>query len=151
MADHVERRGRVVRSRGPIIRGIIIGYLILAAGVTFSFYRQHHLFAEANRNLHEQQVQSDAAIAQAVIMSNKQLAQANLSNCQDVEKLKLRVRLSALRNYRDLAKNAKLLGITLTHDLRAKALHDRDLTLKRYAREECPRHETVAPQFNKPG
>ena len=110
-------RGRIVYSRGPIIRNMVIGYCILALGVTGAFWWTYHTGKNSDRHV----------------------AVQALENCRDVERIKGRIRANAIKSYNELEENAQLLGIELTHDLRAKALRDRNITLHRFARESCPR------------
>jgi len=67
------------------------------------------------------------------------LSAQSLENCQEIEALKGRVRARVNEDYRNLDRNGKLLGITITPELRAQAKADRDATLKRYSPQSCPR------------
>jgi len=67
------------------------------------------------------------------------LSAQSLENCQEIEALKGRVRDRVNEDYRNLDRNGKLLGITITPELRAQAKADRDATLKRYSPQSCPR------------
>ena len=58
-------------------------------------------------------------------------------NCMTIEALKAQFRLQATENYERLDENARLLGITVTPELRAAAKVGRDRTLGRFAAEQC--------------
>jgi hypothetical protein len=139
VADHVvDKRGRIVRSRGPIIRGIILGYLILSIGVVSALWRVESLRREA-----------DHKIAAQTLARNQAIAAQALETCREVEKIKYRIRYTARKNYNQLKQNAKLLDIPLTNALRQRALEDRNATLRRYHREQCPRQLHPDPDAGK--
>lgn len=58
-------------------------------------------------------------------------------NCQSIEALKKQFRQQAIENYERLDVNAKLLGVTVTPELREAAKVGRDRTLRRFAHTEC--------------
>ena len=122
------RKGRIVYSRGPIIRNMFIGYIVLALGLLGALAREEYRTNEALQQVVEVQRSNDRAIAVRA-----------LSNCRDIEHLKFRVRFNAMKNYRELRHNALLLDIPLTRALQEKALSDRDATLRRFRSEKCPR------------
>ena len=122
------RRGRIVYSRGPIIRNMVIGYVILALGLVGALAREEYRTDRADRQIVAVQKENDRKIAIRAF-----------SNCRDVEHLKFRVRYNAMKNYRELRHNALLLDIPLTRALREKALADRNATLRRFRSEKCPR------------
>ena len=66
-------------------------------------------------------------------------------NCREIESLKTLVRQEAIDNYEHLAKNAKLLNLKVTPELRSAAREARDARLARYAKDVCPRVETAPP------
>lgn len=57
--------------------------------------------------------------------------------CLDIEKLKKIQRDDALKNYRQLDRNGKLLGIKITPELRKAAKEDRDDKLRKFAPKDC--------------
>lgn len=125
-------RGRIVTSKGPIIRGIIIGYCILALGLLGAIARAEH---EA-RNDGKERLALGLSIAKKADAGIRKQA---LADCKEIERLKFRVRYTAMKNYRELRANARLLGIPLTRALQEKALTERNATLRRYASSPCPR------------
>jgi hypothetical protein len=127
-------RGRLVTSKGPVVRGLIIGYFILALGLLGAIAREEHLSRKAEADIVATQVSNDARIARQGVRL-----------CKDIERLKFRVRFVAMRSYRQLQANARLLGIPLTRELRERAQSDRDATLRRYRSERCPRPLIRAP------
>jgi hypothetical protein len=58
-------------------------------------------------------------------------------NCQAIEALKTQFRSQARTNYRALPRNARLLDIPLTPELRLEARRARDRTLARFAPRDC--------------
>lgn len=57
--------------------------------------------------------------------------------CVQVEALKERVRQRAIDDFNNLERNAKLLGITLTPQLKAATLESRNRILRDYAPQDC--------------
>lgn len=58
-------------------------------------------------------------------------------NCENVEALKSVQREAARENYANLERNARLLKLELTPELRRVAREGRDATLKRFASHRC--------------
>ncbi len=103
-----------------------------------------------------------AAIASLLIAMSGSITVAASAkrNCQDIEKLNTRVRQNSKERYKNevreanesvknLDENAKLLGITVTPELRERvtreaerdkrqALSDKRRTLTQYAAKQCP-------------
>ena len=69
--------------------------------------------------------------------SQAELSDIAKQNCQNIEALKAEFRLQANEGYAELAENAQLLGITVTPELRAAALADRNRTVRRFASSDC--------------
>ncbi len=67
------------------------------------------------------------------------LSAQSLEYCHEIESLKTRVRVRVTDDFANLDRNGRLLGITITPELRAQAKTDRDATLERYAAQPCPR------------
>lgn len=76
---------------------------------------------------------------------NERVRQVSLDYCREIEKLKAARREEAVRGFRDLSKNLRLLGITETPQLVAAARDSRNRTLVRFRREPCPRPAQQAP------
>lgn len=70
---------------------------------------------------------------------NARITELATSDCLDIEKLKTNVRNKANEDFRNLSRNAKLLGITLTPAIIEQARADRAATLETYAKQPCPR------------
>lgn len=70
---------------------------------------------------------------------NRSISQVSLRDCQEIEKLKKAQRDAAILNFKNLDKNAALLGIRVTPQLREAAKEGRDATLRRFAPGPCPR------------
>lgn len=97
-----------------VVLAIILGFI----------YNNHagiRAIADQNRNLTEE------VSRQAVI------------NCKEIEGLKQRVRDDAIDRYTKLDQNGKLLGITITPEIRRVARAGLDHTLSQYAEQPCPR------------
>lgn len=77
--------------------------------------------------------------AAAVIRSQHQhdIATFAEANCLQIEALKTEFREQALESYRNLERDARLLGIPLTRELREAAIASRDRRLERFAAREC--------------
>ena len=69
--------------------------------------------------------------------SQAELSEIAMQNCQAIEALKAARRQEAIGNYRRLERDAGLLGITLTPELRKAALEGRNRTLRRFAPSDC--------------
>jgi hypothetical protein len=67
----------------------------------------------------------------------RELARVVETNCRQIEALKARFRSQAHENYARLEQDARLLGITLTPELREAARQGRDRTLLRFAESDC--------------
>lgn len=67
----------------------------------------------------------------------RELADVVRTNCRQIESLKAQFRIQAIENYERLEEDAKLLGITLTDELRSAALEGRNRNLARFAPIDC--------------
>jgi hypothetical protein len=83
--------------------------------------------------------QADRHQEEARIERIAQLNELNKVQCDEIEALKTGEREEAIEDYRQLDRNAQLLGITVTDELRAVALEERNDRLARYAQARCPR------------
>lgn len=76
---------------------------------------------------------------QGIQAAVRQQAEDSLSYCKEIEGLKTLVRTNAIDNYAKLDQNGKLLGITITPELRETAKAELDHKLEQYAEKPCPR------------
>lgn len=67
----------------------------------------------------------------------EQLRTVAMKNCQSIEALKTQFRKQALENYAQLERNARLLDIEVTDEVRAAALENRNRTLRRFKPLSC--------------
>ena len=58
-------------------------------------------------------------------------------NCMSIEALKTQFREQAIEGYQNLERDARLLGVVLTPELRQAAVESRDKKLARFAAREC--------------
>ena len=69
-----------------------------------------------------------------------QLAQQSLENCKEIEANKAQQRKDATEEHNNLERNARLLGITLTPELRAAVDAEYQHKMDVYAPSKCPRN-----------
>ena len=67
----------------------------------------------------------------------RRFAEQAQTNCQQIEDLKTEIRRTAIQNFRNLERDAELLGLDLTIRLRAAARESRDDKLHRFRRTPC--------------
>lgn len=65
------------------------------------------------------------------------IAEVGRKNCQQIEALKTEFRTQAIQDFEHLDRNARLLGITLTAEVRKAARAGRDDTLRRFRPHSC--------------
>lgn len=71
------------------------------------------------------------------LLGNLSTALAARENCHRTDDVYTRIRQNAVRSFRELPQNAKLLGIKVTPELVAKAKANRDRTLRTYKPLTC--------------
>ena len=67
------------------------------------------------------------------------LARQALANCKEIEQIKTGARSAAWRDYNQLNRNLKLLGIARNPEVVQAARDSRDRRLEQYKAEPCPR------------
>jgi hypothetical protein len=64
-------------------------------------------------------------------------AEQTVRHCRQIEALKTEIRRTAIQNFRNLKRDAELLGIDITSQLRAAARDSRDDKLHRFRPNPC--------------
>lgn len=78
----------------------------------------------------------------ALYVSNQareDIARQSLENCREIEQIKTGARSAAWRDFNDLNRNLKLLGIARSPEVVDAAKRSRDRRLEQYKAEKCPR------------
>ena len=91
--------------------------------------------------LEEGRKQNERSIA-AIRRLAGQLEEGRVENCRTIEALKTEFRSDAKTDFRNLGRTARLLGITVTPELRKAARESRDATLRRFASIDCTKEES---------
>lgn len=86
----------------------------------------------------------DMAIEDNRIERVSQLNRVNFDLCERIRALFAARRQEAIQNYRNLERDARLLGIKVTPELREASRRARDMTLERFRDEKCPREILTA-------
>lgn len=73
----------------------------------------------------------------AVVDSRARNVEQRVAFCLEIEKLKAAQRQKANENYRNLRKNARILGIKVTPELVRASRESRDRELRRFAARSC--------------
>lgn len=110
--------------------GVVV---VLALAVLFAAS-----LAVAGWALHDRFAQTEVRRARQAAV-NARLDTISLENCREIEKLKQAQREEALRSFRDLDRNLRLLRIPRTPEVVRAARENRDRKLERFRREPCPR------------
>jgi hypothetical protein len=100
-----------MRWLGVIAAGLVAAVVMLVAGIAFRAY-------ETNQ-------------------AEQRSAEADVRTCIQVERIKRQLREDAIENWKNLARNARLLRIELTQEVREVALQERNATLRRFAPIDC--------------
>lgn len=128
----------------------VLGYVLLAMAVAFALYSDQEHNKDAREQIAAESMARDRAIRFEARRAKKETEAARLERvkminrinkeqCDEIEKLKKDNRDAAREQYLQLDLNARLLGITVTPELRAKAKKDYLAKIKRNKKDTCPR------------
>lgn len=120
--------------RWEVAVGVALYLVILAGTLT---YMQRSI-DEAERRITQNAV-LNAAQDEVRRQLVDHFRETDMQTCRQIEGLKAEFRNQAVENYANLERNAELLGIVLTPQLRHQAEVDRNRTLDRFAARDCNR------------
>jgi uncharacterized membrane protein len=86
------------------------------------------------QNEHEKDAATNVNLFKNITKSNRA---GIFESCLDIEQVKRQIREDAQEDYANLERNARLLQIELTPELRAQVKADFEATMRRFAMESC--------------
>lgn len=115
---------------------VVGAFLLLVAVAVFGDIRGDRRIDAAEKRITQNAVQNAAQneVRRQLVAGFRD---ADARTCSQIEALKAEFRKQAVENFANLERNARLLEIELTPELRREAAAGRDRTLVRFAAREC--------------